>query len=156
MGASFHWMDRDRLLTVLDKLILAEGGVALVNNGGISVWSGSDSGWIGVTKEVVTEFLGFKRRAGSATYQHPTDPHELVLARSSFSHVEKIKFTKSEEKTIVDIVGLQLSTSYASPVQLGDRIDEFCEVLTERLLKLEPSGVFRGETITEVLIATRY
>jgi len=48
-----------------------------------------------------------------------------------------------------------ISTSYASPAQLGPRLDEFESALRTRLLQLNPSGVFDGETTTELLIATR-
>jgi hypothetical protein len=101
------------------------------------------------------DFLGPKRRAGASTYQESADRHETVLARSPFGQVEKREFALPEERTVEEIVGLQLSTSYASPAQLGSRIDEFCRVLRERLLELEPSGVFQGTATTELLIATR-
>lgn len=129
MGASFHWMNRAQTLKILDKLILPQGGVALVSRRGDSIWSGGDSSWQAIVKETLVEFLGSKRRAGSGTYEHPTERHEIVLARSPFSHVEQFQFIEIEEKTVEEIIGLQLSTSYASPVKLGDRLDEFCQIL---------------------------
>jgi SAM-dependent methyltransferase len=154
MGASFHWMDRDGVLKALDRLIARDGGVAVLGDGG-SIWSGPDSGWPAVVKQVVMDFLGPERRAGGSTYQRPAERHETVLARSSFRRVDKVDFTVSETKTIEDIVGLELSTSYASPAQLGVRLAEFRRVLEERLRRLEPSGVFPAERTIEVLVATR-
>jgi hypothetical protein len=121
----------------------------------VSVWTDAGNGWEVTTRQVVMDFLGPERRAGDSTYQDLAERHETVLARSPFGQVEKREFILPEERTIDDIVGLQLSTSYASPAQLGPRIDEFRQVLRERLLELEPSGVFRGTTTTELLIATR-
>ncbi len=106
-------------------------------------------------KSVVIEFLGEHRRAGAGTYSHPKDRHEVVLARSAFSNVTKHNFTVDMEMTVDDIIGLQLSTSYASPRQLGDRVDEFKTVLRDRLLEANPAGVFIGKQETELLFAVR-
>ncbi len=153
MGASFHWIHRDRLLHVLDSLIVADGGVVILSVG--SVWSGSGEVWSVIVKSVVIEFLGEHRRAGAGTYSHPKDRHEVVLARSTFSNVTKHNFTVDMEMTVDDIIGLQLSTSYASPRQLGDRVDEFKTVLRDRLLEANPAGVFIGKQETELLFAVR-
>jgi len=154
MGASFHWMDRDQILQVLDSMIDPTGGIAVLS-GGSSVWSGAGSGWPAIAKAVVIDFLGPDRRAGGGFYNHPQDRHEVVLARSPFRKIDLVSIKNADEKTVQDIVGLQLSTSYASPAQLGDRLDEFRQVLREKLLNLEASGVFHGETTTEIIIATR-
>ena len=162
MGASFHWMDRDAILQILNRMIVEKGGVAILS--GASVWTeaGVNSNqeaqandWSDVVKEVIIEFLGSERRAGAGVYKHPQDRHEAVLARSPFACAEKLSFVTSHDLTIEQIVRLQLSTSYASPVQLGDRVDEFRNVVSERLLRLAPSGTFHSKTTTEVLIATR-
>ena len=154
MGASFHWMDREQILRTLDSKIVEGGGIALLS-GGNSVWSGRGTGWLAVAKEVVVEFLGSERRAAGGIYNHPTDRHEIVLARSAFGHLEQLSFSTQLELRVEQIVGLQLSSSYASPAQLGVRTNEFKNVLSERLLALEPSGVFRTELTTELLVATR-
>ena len=157
MGASFHWMARERVLAILDRLVVPSGGVVIVSGGatGGSVWSRSGSAWSRLAKQVVNDILGPERRAGGGTYQDPAERHEEILARSAFGRVDKVSISVVEEMTVDEIVGLQLSTSYASPVQLGHRVDEFCQILTERLLELEPSGIFRSDTAIELLIATR-
>jgi len=162
MGASFHWMDRDRILRTLDSMIVGKGGIAVLS--GTSVWarsehcreqSSQEGGWPSVVKEVVVEFLGQERRAGAGVYNHPKDRHEVVLARSPFTKVEKLTIVASQSLTVDQIVGLQLSTSYASPAQLLGRVDEFKKVLSDRLTSLEPSGLFRSETTTEIILGTR-
>lgn len=156
MGSSFHWMDRPQVLRVLDGLIDERGGVAVVS-GTASVWKEEDDapGWAAVTRELLVEVLGPARRAGGGTYEHPAERHEAVLEASPFPHVESLRFEVPEALTIEEIIGLQLSTSYASPVQLGPHLDAFRMELTSRLLALEPSGVFTTLNQTEMLVATR-
>jgi len=157
MGASFHWMDRDRLLNTLQRLIVLDGGIAIL--GSKSVWAQADSSTTPsistIIKNVVTEFLGPERRAGSGTYKAPSERYESLLARSPFSHVEVMEFEAVHEKTVEEIVGLQLSTSYASPAQLGSRLSDFKSTLTERLLAIEPSGKFVDTETTSVILASR-
>lgn len=149
MGASFHWMDRDFILQILNRLIVENGGVAILS--GASVWTDAGvnrsqeaqaSDWSDVVQEVIIEFLGPERRAGAGVYKHPQDRHDVVLARSPFACVEKLSFVTPHDLTIEQIIGLQLSISYASPAQLGERVDEFKKVVSERLLRLAPSGIF--------------
>jgi len=154
MGASFHWTDRDKLLQVLDSLVTADGAIAVLS-GGASVWSNADEGWLAIARSVVVEYLGTERRAGAHTYAHPEDRHEVVLKRSPFPNVEWFQFTVDMRLTIEQIVGLQLSTSYASPLQLGPRVEEFKDSLRTRLLEANPSGIFEGTQTTEILLAKR-
>jgi SAM-dependent methyltransferase len=154
MGASFHWTDRDLLLEKLDTLIVESGAVVLLD-GGRGSWMDGAGDWGEVAKEVIAEFLGSERRAGAGVYNHPKDRHEIVLARSAFSAVERKTFVVPKVLSIDDIIGLQLSTSYASPAQLGDKIDAFCSSLRNRLVEIAPDGLFRGEICHEMLIGTR-
>jgi len=155
MGASFHWTDRDALMTDLDGRIARDGGVVVLD-GGQGVWfDGGAHDWGVAAKDVVQEFLGQDRRAGGGVYTHPKDRHEVVLRRSPFSNVTAHTFTSPKTLSVEDIIGLQLSTSYASPAQLGDKIDDFRARLSERLMELSPSGVFKGEIAHVALVAVR-
>lgn len=154
MGASFHWMDRDVVVANLSTMLGDRAGIALLSGFG-SVWSESDDDWSEIVREVIVEFLGPRRRAGTGTYDHPKDTHADILLRSAFSSVETIEFTTQMEMTAESIVGLQLSTSYASPALLGDRIDEFREAIIERLASVQPSGVHSFPRTTELILARR-
>ncbi len=155
MGASFHWMSRNELLRKLDRMIEPGGGIAVLSGTG-SVWNTDTlTRWTNVAKEVVVDMLGPVRRAGAGTYDHPKERHEEVLGHSAFSHVESRTFRTPERLDVDAIVGLQLSTSYASPAHLGVRVDEFKKRLAARLYEVEPSGVFEGTRVTDVLVATR-
>ncbi|MFC6084180.1 class I SAM-dependent methyltransferase [Sphaerisporangium aureirubrum] len=157
MGASFHWMDRDLVLKTLDEMIEPDGGVALVS-GSASVFSRSgavEGAWLEVTREVITEFLGPRRRAGSGTYSHPKRGHEEVLLDSAFKRLETSRFTCTRLLSVDDVVGLQLSTSYASPAQLGERLPDFRAELSRRLLELNPGEGFRTVEHTDLIVARR-
>ncbi|MEV4463728.1 class I SAM-dependent methyltransferase [Micromonospora echinofusca] len=157
MGASFHWMDRDRVLAFLDGVVEPDGGVALVS-GSASIWSrdGTLQGpWVEVTREVVTQFLGPRRRAGSGTYSHPERTHQQVLADSAFHVVEQRRFTTHRLLSVDEVIGQQLSTSYASPVQLGERLPEFRRELARRLRDIVPDEGFPTVEHTDVIVACR-
>ncbi|WP_101788584.1 hypothetical protein [Nonomuraea indica] len=54
-----------------------------------------------------------------------------------------------------ELVGLQLSYSYASPARLGDRVEEFPRAARRALPADNPSGVWSHVEVTEVLVARR-
>lgn len=153
MGSSFHWTDREKLLAFLDTRIVESGGVALLNSGG-SVWS-LNSDWALAIREVLTILLGADRRAGKGTYEHPKARHQDVLKGSAFSHVETYQYPFSVELSVEEVIGLQLSTSYASPAQLGGKVDLFREKVSTELLKIEPSGVLTITFDCELILAFR-
>lgn len=155
MGASFHWTNREKLLLSLDSMIDIAGGVFLISNTTSSVWREGGDAWSTAAKEVIQEILGPTRRAAGGSYEHPADRHEIVLRRSPFGKVTTHEMSSQIELTIEEIIGLQMSTSYASPTQLGTKVGAFRELLASRLLDLSPSGLFVGTLRTDVIVATR-
>jgi SAM-dependent methyltransferase len=153
IGAAFHWMQRDRVLAALGSVIAQDGGVVIVANA-VSAWT-EDAAWAEVTRDVILEFLGESRRAGSGTYIDPPERHEAVLERSAFSEVETRYIVTTMVLSVEAIVGLQLSSSYASPAQLGRHKDAFCQTLRERLTELASDGTFEWQMKTELITATR-
>ena len=154
MGASFHWTNRDQLLKCLDRLVVSDGGVALLDSGR-GTWKGTGSEWNVIAQEVIEQFLGRQRRAGDGVYKHPKEGHAMVLARSAFRKVEVHTFRDKKRLTLDDIIGLQLSMSYASPALLGDRLGDFRSTLRKRLQAEIPMGVVDGTVSYEVLIGVR-
>ncbi|GLK99218.1 class I SAM-dependent methyltransferase [Dactylosporangium matsuzakiense] len=157
MGASFHWMDRAGVLAFLDTVVEPGGGVALLS-GSSSIWSrnGEMQGdWVETARAVITEFLGPQRRAGAGTYSHPKLTHEQVLAGSAFNAVEQRRFTVTRLLSVDEVVGLQLSTSYASPSLLGDRLAQFRQEFTRRLEQIAPDEGFATVEHNDVIVARR-
>jgi ubiquinone/menaquinone biosynthesis C-methylase UbiE len=153
MGASFHWMDRDATLAQLDRMVVAGGGVVVASGGHEA--SPEPAWWHETIREVRTAWLGPERRAGSGTYQHPPERHEVVLARSPFSEVATLAFHWRLERSLEELIGAQFSYSYSAPALFGDRKDEFADELRSRLRDAGHDGVVCEMMVTEVLIGTR-
>lgn len=152
-GQSFHWTDRDKVLIELDDLLTPGGAVVIV--GGPAPGTIAPAPWLEVIAEVRTRYLGPDRRAGSGTYSHPKDPHQEVVARSPFSHVETVGWDRTVERTLQEVIGLQLSYSFSSPAQLGPDRAAFEEDLRTALSAFNPLGRFEEHVRTEAIIATR-
>ncbi|MEU1514933.1 class I SAM-dependent methyltransferase [Streptomyces sp. NPDC005811] len=113
MGAAFHWTDRDQVLRDLDRLVVAEGAVALASGG--APGSVEPPEWNDVITAVRTKYLVSERRAGSGTYRHPKGSHQEVLARSPFSNVQSYRWDLTVPSTLDQLVLRQYSFSYSSP-----------------------------------------
>lgn len=154
MGLSFHWMDRPRVLKTLDTLVEPGGGIACVSRND-SFFSHLENGWGCAVKEVFIEMLGDSWDYSGRLKQKENDRHEEVFLYSPFSALEERDFPVQEKLTVDDVIGLQLSTSYVSPVLLEERNAEFRDRLTRRLLDLEPSGTFTDTSTVHLIIAKR-
>lgn len=154
MGASFHWMDRDAVLGLLDGLV-APGGAVVVVGGGNPSEAAPAPPWAAAVAEVRERFLGPERRAGGGTYEHPADDHATVLARSPFSVLESATWTRTVERDVASAIGLQLSYSFSAPALLGDRLVAFVDELATALLDLDPGGRFEEQQTTEAILARR-
>jgi len=152
MGASFHWMDQDKALSIVHQLTNSGGGIVIVpNTSSIHRNKGNDA-WKDVVAEKIKEYLGEKRRAGNSYYQEPKDRFEDVLVRSGFSRLQTFTDTYTQHWDIGSIVGFLGSTSFAARRLFGDRIQEFENELTDSLLQLNSSGKFTETAVLEALI----
>lgn len=154
LAQSFHWTDRERLLVQFHDMLLSPDGAVIIV-GGPPPGTETPAPWTEVVTEIRTRYLGPQRRAGSATYSHPTETHAEVIARSSFSQLEVVQWEHAVARTRDDIIGLQLSYSYSSPAQLGEARPHFERDLRAALDALEPSGNFVENIRTEAIIAVR-
>lgn len=153
MGASFHWMDQDAVLSKVYDFTEGGGGIAIgANNSTIINNIGKDP-WKDIAWTTIKEFLGEERRAGTGYYNKPKDRFEDVIARSKFSNLQVFKDTWTAERTIDDIFGYLASTSFAAPRLFGDTYEEFKNLLTARLLGLNPSGIFIETAVLEMYLA---
>lgn len=135
MGASFHWMNQSFVLNELDRLILPTGSVCILS-GRFDDTHEETRAWNQIVKTTIKEFLGPKRRAGKGTYERPYRHYSELLGESMFSNVLQADFTCELKLSIDQVIGLQLSMSFASPRLLGDRIEDFKETIRRRLERI--------------------
>lgn len=148
MGFSFHWMDRAATLVALDRLVRTGGSVVVI--GGPGGAFPVSSRW--------TEFIARvrDRYLPEVDLSSPREPtHADVLARSPFSRVATATFRRRVERDVDSLIGLQLSYSFSAPQRLGWSLDAFKTELRAALLAANPTGIFREEFVSEVIIATR-
>jgi len=153
MGASFHWMDRDAVIAYLDGKVVP-GGAIVVASGGAPV-DESTPAWAEIIRKIRERYLGTQRRAGSGTYEHPAERHEVILARSPFSDVRRGVWEWDLVRDLDAVVGLQLSYSFSAPALLGDRTEAFVADVRAALAEACPDGQIVERLKTEALIARR-
>ena len=90
MGRSFHWMDREQVLAVLDDMVDDDGGVVLAND---SCLVRPTTAWQQAIEEIQRRFLPSDLMLPdplpgrmNAAIDH--QPHAEILARSPFRHVQ--------------------------------------------------------------------
>ncbi|MFG1971982.1 class I SAM-dependent methyltransferase [Nonomuraea fuscirosea] len=150
MGRSFHWMDRRAVLAELDRLLPPGGVVALVG----PTRAGEEQPWEPAMRRVRDAF-GVNTFTASNSYQATGEHHDDVLARSTFSDLDRACYEVRIGYDLEGVIGLQLSYSYTAPARLGDRLDAFREAARRALLASCPAGRWELVTVTEVLVARR-
>jgi SAM-dependent methyltransferase len=152
MGRSFHWMDRETTLKILDKLILPKGAIALLHDGHPRT---AENRW----RKVVTDLSDEYGRAGSPHIQERSKEtyrtHESFLLRSPFNRLESVGVFVERHLTADDIVGLAFSLSSTAPHKLGDRMEKFERELRAALATLSPDGNFTEIAEMQAIIARR-
>jgi SAM-dependent methyltransferase len=156
VGIAFHWMDRAATIAALDPLVEGDGAVALIaEQHRFDPLMDSYGRAQAAITEVVAEFLGPARRAGSGMYGEPVERHEDVLVRSAFSSVSFHLFPAYRVWTADQLVGLALSSSSSTPALLGDNTAAFIAAAHERLLTVNTEGEFEEIAQIEVVIGRR-
>ncbi|MGW0704160.1 class I SAM-dependent methyltransferase [Streptomyces sp. NPDC002867] len=153
MAKSYHWMDRVQVLADLNKLTTERASVVILSAG--PPGTTPLPGWAPVVAEVRAAYLGAVCRAGTGVYPEPEKTYQATLERSPFSTVEMVPFDQVVVRSLEELIGLQLSNSFSTPAQLGERREAFEEDLRRALLKFDSSGRYEETIHTEALIATR-
>ena len=148
-GQSLHWMDPDRVLRSVRKLITPGGGIAIL--GSRSIWGGSGR-WEVAVVDAVKRWLGDTRRAGAGTFRIPARPFEDSMTDAGFTRIESHMVPTTSIWDIPFIFGHLYSTSYCSRELLGDRAPAFEADLRQVLLAVEPSGRFPWNVNVQCLI----
>ncbi len=151
MGRSFHWMDRDATLNVLDRIVEGTGAVVLFHDKRVAT-PGAD--WPSALHRLRTEFV--PANVARHWKDDPAwEPHEVVLLRSPFRHLTLHGMTIARTLSVEDVIGLVYSMSSTSPEALGDAREAFEARLQTDLTRLAPNGLVSEIVEIRVLIARR-
>ena len=151
LGRSFHWMDRDATLAVLDRMIERGGAIALFGDKRIET---RDADWRALVERLREEFVP-ARAAERRARKQTEEPDEVVLLHSAFSSLERHGVIVTRKLGADDIVGRAYSSSTTSPDSLLERRPAFEQALREGLARLSPAGEFSETVEVNVLIARR-
>ena len=138
-GSSLHWMDISSVLSEVFNITESGGGIGVI--GMRSIWGG-DSKWEQAVMDVVRQFLGEDRRAGSGSYSEPTIDFEEAISNAGYTNVEPGEIVCDFTVDIPWIKGHLYSTSYCNRELLGDQVESFETELNNTLLRLDASGHF--------------
>lgn len=152
MGRSFHWMNQEKTLKILSKMVNPGGGIVIVTDGtsGTRI-ANKNSKWHKAVKIVIKKYLGEERRAGSSVYVDSKDRFEDIIPKTDFQNMEI--YAQDYERTwnLQSIIGNLYSTSYASKFVLGNKQKFFEDELRKSLIKIEPEGRFHENVHLEAI-----
>ena len=119
IGRALHWFDGEHVLSTLVGITPA---VALLGE------SLDQSEALSTVLEVSRDLLGER-----PPMRAPGVRYEVVLAESAFCDVVELSALTERTWTVDELIGFAYSTSFASPIRVGDRRDEFEAALRARL-----------------------
>ncbi|WP_063040120.1 class I SAM-dependent methyltransferase [Nocardia pseudovaccinii] len=156
MGRSFHWMDREQVLTALDSMVDGDGAIVLAND---SCLVRPITPWQQTVEDIQRRFVPAELMPpplpGRLNASTDHQPHEQILARSPFRQVDRLVYEFDRPWTIEQVIGYLYSTSLPLRRLLGNRRTAFEQEVTDRLQTLEPNEPLIEPVTLEVLIGTK-
>ncbi|MFJ4700594.1 class I SAM-dependent methyltransferase [Streptomyces sp. NPDC088768] len=150
---AFHWLDRERVLAALDKIVRPGGFVAVV---GYRAPGTQREWWHPLLVRLREKHLGAADLAGPATaYIAPGVGHEEVVRASPFASVRVLRADYQRAYTLDELVGLQRTFAYSSAATLGVKQDAFETDLRTALRIVQPHGTFTTTLQAAVIVGHR-
>jgi SAM-dependent methyltransferase len=147
VGNAFHRLDRQRIAALAMRWLPPGGHLALLWSD--TPWSGP-SPWQRALNEVFLHWTRIRdatdRVPAGLEAAHAARPNRRVLRDAGFAIVARCEFVEVHEWNVESLTGLVYSTSVLPLGVLGTARAAFEVDLRDRLLAVEPSGVFRAET----------
>lgn len=144
IGRALHWMDRDRIGPLLQRLV-APGGVVLV----CSARSATDgrNGWLEAHNEARRYWSG---TTGRTNYRPDL---ATIVADTRFRIGETIAVEGRHELTASDLAHRVLTLSGSSPAVLSNKVDAMLHDVEQRLLPFSRAGLLREVVIANAEVA---
>jgi hypothetical protein len=136
MGRSFHWMDREQVLTALDEMVDDEGSLVIANDSNLTL---PTTPWQQAIQEIQRNFLPANQHGPTLTADI-RQTHEQVLVNSPFRQVNRQVYEFLRHWTIEQVIGYLYSTSLPLRRLLGDRQTAFEQAVADTLLAIDPAG----------------
>jgi ubiquinone/menaquinone biosynthesis C-methylase UbiE len=156
IGNAFHRLQRRVIAESAMRRLVAGGHLALLWSN--SPWDGSQE-WQRVMADTVSDWTreaAATERVPANLHQHlAEEPHTNVLASAGFTIVGEFEFETPCAWSVEKLTGFMYSTSVLSQPALGRNVEAFESDLRERLLAVEPEGVFREEVSFSYTLASR-
>ncbi|WP_345045462.1 class I SAM-dependent methyltransferase [Streptomyces sannanensis] len=150
---AFHWLDRQRVLMALDKVVRPGGFVAVV---GYRAPGTPREWWHPLLVKLREKHLGAADLAGPSTpYVRLEVGHEAVVRASPFCRVAVLRADYRRAYTLDELVGLQHTFAYSSAATLGERQEAFEADLRSTLSTVQPSGLFTTTLQAAVIVGRR-
>jgi len=144
IGRALHWMDRDLIGPLLQRLV-APGGVVLV----CAARSATDgrNHWLEAYNEA--------RRHWSGTTERTNYRPDLatIVADTRFRIGETIAVDGSHELSARDLAYRTLTFSGSSPAVLGNKVDAMLHDVEQRLLPFSRAGLLREVVVANAEVA---
>ena len=149
---SFHWMDRERVASIMLRMLEpdARGAFVQVTDAPDGEPEADRASFshplmpLDGMRALVRKYLGPDRRAGQGIRNSTPDGETIVLERVGFDPPQtlRVKGPQLLERRTDDIVALVFSGSDAAPHLFGARQEAFEEELRSLLAHTSPSGQF--------------
>jgi ubiquinone/menaquinone biosynthesis C-methylase UbiE len=152
IGRAFHWMDRAATLAMLDRIVGAKGGVALLHDAHPPV---DENAWYRLFGRISEKYgrarMAHVKERGEGGHRR----YEPFLFASAFSRIEGLSVTIRQAIDEDAIVGRAFSTSVCARDALGDRAGDFEADLRAALRELSPDGKFHEVAELVAVLARR-
>jgi SAM-dependent methyltransferase len=140
IGRALHWMEREAVAALFDRLVTPEGIIVVCSSG--SAADGRNA-WLDSYNEA--------RRIWSGS--EPGGRHrgalQAALDGSRFQEIDEIRVEHRQQISAADLAQRVLTFSSSSPAILGDKADDMLRDVEQRLMPFSENGM-----LSETVIAT--
>ena len=139
MGRSFHWMDREATLKMLDGRVTADGALAFFDDDHPTT---VENAWRRALRDIGSAYSRDPSHQVLEARRPDFRSRESLLMDSAFARIAGFSEYLRRAITADEIVGLAFSLSTSSPEKLGERGPAFEAELRAKLAELSPDGTF--------------
>jgi ubiquinone/menaquinone biosynthesis C-methylase UbiE len=152
MGRSFHWMDRPATLSALDRIVTADGALALFDDDHPNT---AENAWRRRLRDIGVKYGRNESPHLVAARRGDFRTHHALLLESAFPRLQGLSEFVVRQISADEIVGLAFSLSTSSRERLGEETQVFEADLRAALAELSPQGRFTEIAEMGALVANR-